>query len=542
MTSQTNQYSVAVVEQSYFNDTTFTPSANNSSPDLFDQWVITKDECEGQPCTYDVRNISTVVDMLQDVRNSQAHSFVRMDPLECISNYTQGFMRDYSDVVVVSSRSNASSPVLYTRYPERAISLDKTHSNPDPFHWVCHDLFPTNNSQVDRCSLNLAKERTDSGKNWSVYGGNPVEYCLARVAPDICELQFNLYLMLGVVVFGVVKVITLCVMVFRSSGHCLRTLGDAIVSFLEDPDPATKDMCLVSSKQIRKSGFQMTYTPQTFTGRRNRWLNSANTKEFLSSIGVGALYVLILTIALVFAVDGAKGFAWSNGLGVPNIQSLASFQNDDTGSSGIVPNLIVANIPQLGFSILYVLYTNIWSKMLVAHEFDRMTQAKKGLRVSNRPVGMQRSSRFFALPARYALPLMTCSAALHWLCSQSFFLVRINGVNAYGEIDKDDQIVRLGYSATGIVSLISLAAAILIGTLAIAFFRRLQTELGETSMSVLISAACHLKDYATEYGSEPWRQEMQWGDVSVGEANQEVRHCAFSPGLVRRPVVGQAYS
>ena len=539
-TSQANQYAVAAIEQSYFNNTNFTPSSNNSSPDLFEQWVG-KAECDGKPCSYDVQNISAVLELLSDIRNnSRAQFFVRMEPLECIQNYTSGFLQSYSDVVVVSQRSNATTPVLYTRYPQRSLSENKQHSNPDPFHWVCHDMVSSNSTTLQHCSLDLAKARTNSGKNWTVYG-NAVDHCLARVAPDVCELQFNLWLMLGVVVFGVIKVITMCFMVFwRPSGQFLRTLGDAVASFLEEPDPTTKDMCLVSSKQIRKHGFQTSYQPQTYTGRRPAWWTGANTTEFFASIGVSALYILILSVALFFAVNGAKGFAWSNGLGVPDIQSMASFRTDDTGSSGIVPTLLISNVPQLGFSILYVVFTNIWTKMLVAHEFDRMTQARKGLRVSVRPRGMQRSSRFFALPARYAIPLMACSAGLHWLCSQSFFMIRLDGVGLGGQIDKQDRIVRLGYSSTGIVCLIALSAVLLIGTVGMASFRRVNTELGETSMSVIISAACHQKDQQLEHEPELWKQAIQWGDVSNG--GQQVRHCAFTASMVRKPMIGQAYS
>ena len=465
-----------------------------------------------------------------------------MEPLECMQNYSAGFMQGYGDVVVVSSRTDADSPVLWTRYPQSSITVDKMDTNQDPFHWICHDLLASNSTSHDRCSLEMAMDRFNSGRNWTVYS-NPVNHCFARVIPDACHLQFNAWLMLAVVVFGVIKVLIIGYLVFsRPAGRFLRTMGDAIASFLEEEDPTTKDMCLVSSIQVRKHGFQTPYEPQIFTGSRPRWLSGANSTEFFSTIGISAFYILVLSIALFFAIDGAKGFAFSNGLGVPDIQSLASFQRDDTGSSGIVPTLLIANIPQLGFTLLYIVYTNIWSKLLVAYEFDRLTQIKKGLRVSERPRGMQRANRFFTLPVRYALPLMGCSAALHWLCSQSFFMVRIDGVNARKEIDPNDQLVRLGYSATGVVSLIGVSVGMMVATVCVGAFRRLRTGLGETSMSVVISAACHVK----RYEPEPWLQEIQWGDVTertdFGEGEeQRVRHCAFTARLAERPFVGQAY-
>lgn len=60
-------------------------------------------------------------------------------------------------------------------------------------------------------------------------------------------------------------------------------------------------------------------------------------------------------------------------------------------------------------------------------------------------------------------------------------------------------------------------------------------------MSVVISAACHLK----RYEAEPWLQAVQWGDVSNGAGEvkdgQIVRHCAFTSLLAERPTEGHAY-
>ncbi|KAH7068666.1 hypothetical protein FB567DRAFT_599060 [Paraphoma chrysanthemicola] len=543
-TTQANQYAIAVVDESILSNTTFQPTLENSSPDLFDQLVPARDDCGDRACSFDVRNETLLIELLRDITNGfNLTDFIRMEPWECISNYSSGFMRGYGDVAVVSAQSDADSPVLYTRFPQSSISPNKESSNPDPYHWICHDVINANNTSDDddRCSLDLARDRFDGGRNWTVYG-NRVSHCLARAIPDTCELQFNQWLMLGVVIFGGIKTIVIgYLLVVRPTGRFLRTLGDAIASFMEKEDPTTKNMSLVTSKQIRKNGFLEGYAPQIFTGQRPRWLNSANTTEFFTTVGISALYIVVLSIALFFAIDGAYGFAFESGLGVPDIQSMASFKPDDTGSSGIVPTLLVANIPQLGFSILYVIYTSIWGKLLVAHEFDRMTQVKKGLRVSERPQGMQRASHFFTMPARYALPLMSCSAALHWLCSQSFFMIRIDGVNSYGDIDQDDRLVRLGYSSTGVVALIAVSVTMLVSTVCIGAFRRLQTSLGETSMSAVISAACHPGRYETQ----PWLQEVQWGDVSEpteGMEEQSVRHISFTARLAERPIVGQAYS
>ncbi|KAF1361823.1 hypothetical protein EJ07DRAFT_71273, partial [Lizonia empirigonia] len=224
-------------------------------------------------------------------------------------------------------------------------------------------------------------------EDWAVYG-HPVDYCLARVEPELCHLQYNAYIMLAVVVFSVTKVLAIAVLVFtHPKGDFLCTIGDAVTSFLKDQDTTTKDMCLVSPAQIRKHGVGITYGPQVFTESRPRWWTGANTTEFFSTVGISA-------------------------------------GPDNVGSSTIVPTILTANIPQLGFSLLYVFYTNIWGNLLIAHEFDRLTREKKGLRISRKPYGRQRASHFFTLPTRYALPLMASSAVLRYLCLQSLFMAR----------------------------------------------------------------------------------------------------------------------
>lgn len=347
--------------------------------------------------------------------------------------------------------------------------------------------------------------------------------------------------MLAVIFFSVIKVLAIAILVFtHPDGEFLRTIGDAITSFLKEQDLTTKNMCLVSSVQIRKLGFTGPHSPQTFTKVRPRWWTSANTTEFFSTVGISGAFVVIISSTLYWAIEETSGTAFDSGLEKSNIQSLASLRPDDVSSSGIVPAILIANIPQVGFSLLCVFYINIWSKLLIAYEFDRLTRVKKGLRISERPKGQQRASHFFTLPIRYAFPLMACSTLLHWLCSQSLFMARFDGMSD-GQIVRKDQLVRLGYSVTGMIALILVNVGLTVVTICIAGFRRLGTGLGEISMSVVISAACHIN----RYEAEPWLQAVQWGYVSEGTGEfgdgPNVRHCAFTSLLAKPPIQHHLY-
>lgn len=247
-------------------------------------------------------------------------------------------------------------------------------------------------------------------------------------------------------------------------------------------------------------------------------------------------------------MNGAHGTAFENGFGVANIQSLASVQPDDASSSGIVPVSLMANPPQLGFSIVYLAYNNFFTRMLLAQELDRFASHAKGLRISEVSRGAQRSTRFLSLPARWAAPLLAFSTVAHWLLSQSLFLVRIDGVDANGNIDEDDRLTRLGYSVTGIISA---PAVFILGTVIavmLGFFKKLQSgHWGDgSSNSVVISAACHpgfFSGPSQESGISV--REVRWGDITpeTAEADTDagIRHCGFTSAGAAEPREGCLY-
>ena len=69
------QYAVAVVSRDFVDNTAFQVTPENSSPvlrfpdDEF-QWSSTTDPCNGNSCYWDVKNDTSIVQFLNDVRNS----------------------------------------------------------------------------------------------------------------------------------------------------------------------------------------------------------------------------------------------------------------------------------------------------------------------------------------------------------------------------------------------------------------------------------------------------------------------------------------
>lgn len=399
-----------------------------------------------------------------------------------------------------------------------------------------------------RCSPNLIKQMAETHSPWT-FDGSLIQYCLVRTEQEKCSLYYNVWLMLAVLVCGFIKTIVIIwICVRHSHNHNLRTFGDAVNSFLTNEDETTHNLCLISSKTFDRKGLEP-HAPQRYVSTRQRWYVSAGPKHFWTVTVLTLIYIVLLIVALYNAIEGAHGTAFDYGLGQSSIQSLANIQRDDAGSSGVVPNLLVANIPQLAFSFLYIGYNDIFAKIHIAREFNEYYQRPSGLRVSEKRIGAQLGSRFLNLPLHWGLIIMSVSTAMHWLTSQALFPVRVDGVDNAGVVDLDDQLVRLGYNSRAITALVVVLFLAVLATVWIGWIRRFEVGLGEMGNSLVISAACHPpRDWND---GEMGTKMVSWGDVTVEElgavkghnSNEEVvRHCSFAPVMPRRLVVGESYS
>src|SRR6266516_3151171 len=85
--------------------------------------------------------------------------------------------------------------------------------------------------------------------------------------------------------------------------------------------------------------------------------------------------------------------------------------------------------------------------LLLGDEWNDFAYRRKPLRVTA-PLGEQRSKYYLTMPYRYAIPVIILSGTLHWLISESFFLVRITAVSRAQVYD--DSVSSAGYSALAI--------------------------------------------------------------------------------------------
>ncbi|PGH13119.1 hypothetical protein AJ79_03826 [Helicocarpus griseus UAMH5409] len=175
---------------------------------------------------------------------------------------------------------------------------------------------------------------------------------------------------------------------------------------------------------------------------------------------------------------------------------------------------------------------------------------RKGLRVSTRPRGSQRSGYFLSLPYRYSIPFLTSSAVLHWLISLSFYLVNIKRHGSSSTLNPKFDGSTCGYSPVAIVATTVFGVSMIVVLVLLALFKRFKSGMPVAgSCSLAIAAACHPPSReeegdiiitTEETGGVDVTLPLKWG-VCKDKSGGVVPHCAFSSEEVEDPQDGIVY-
>ncbi|KAL4892330.1 hypothetical protein BDV59DRAFT_193836 [Aspergillus ambiguus] len=368
----------------------------------------------------------------------------------------------------------------------------------------------------------------------------PVDGCLSQDAPEQCQFYFSLPICLAVLACNATKAI-------------LLTVGDALSSFLDRPDSTTKGYCLLSRLDMIRGATP--WCPDTHLSESTNVIHLKDTMcclydqskghpEFLPRRGFWCRSVgwgpWTLTLSLFFSCLATSiglyiaGISWSGSRGMDTSISYiwALEMGKPTGSTIIVSGrdvillVLLSNAPQLVYSVLYFLCNGLLTSMHLAAEYNDYATQRKPLRVSW-PKGQQRWTYYISLPYRYGFPLVVVSIVLHWLLSQSLFLVKINSMDTHGNLTDYGAETACSFSLKAMfltILLGSLAMAVLIGL----GFRRFRSDMPlASSCSAAISAACHPAPKDTEASLKP----VKWGEILRRPKEPEDREHGRSDGL-----------
>ena len=278
----------------------------------------------------------------------------------------------------------------------------------------------------------------------------------------------------------------------------LVTMGDAVASFLSEEDPTTKNMCLFSQRDFRKNFSNR--GARKWHDRRYRWKDATGKTHRAVTIVLISIALIVVILLLRLGIDSLQTAGTATD--ASSLANLGYGTIDPRTSIITLPDKLItvafiANSPQVILSLLYFSYNSLLTAMLLGYEWTTYAQKRKGLRVSFKSKGEQRSKYFLQLPYRFGAPLLLLSGLLHWFVSQSIFVVAIDFYNAFGKpgsntrFDYVTDLKTCGYSPIAIISVIVLGGVMLIAIIGVGFIPYKGGITLAGSCSRAFSAACH---------------------------------------------------
>lgn len=207
----------------------------------------------------------------------------------------------------------------------------------------------------------------------------------------------------------------------------------------------------------------------------------------------------------------------------------------DFNARGAIITAWLANLPQVVLSFFYFSINRICTSICFANEWNKYAIKRRGLRVTS-PEGEQKSTHFLQLPTKFAAPLTIWSGLLHWLLSQSLFLVRLEARTRDGEVYPSSTCV-CGYSVVSLFTF-TMVLLLLITTIGLLLVSNVNVHVPPARhCSLVISAACHPPpdDVSCHL------KAIQWGVVQDG-MKDVAGHCTFTSHEIGKPEVGGLYA
>ncbi|KAM7203690.1 hypothetical protein V8F33_002005 [Rhypophila sp. PSN 637] len=354
-----------------------------------------------------------------------------------------------------------------------------------------------------------------------------IKYCLAQTGPEpTCSVAVNIPLLGAITALNLLTALTLglVLLLFRKSFHPLATLGDAISSFLQDPDPTTRGSCLLSKTDVWQGrwgqnpdngpGASTIAGAKYFVPKDHFWFGSLSLPRLVSVLFIWLACVGLTVSALALSIVAdprsqlspfGSGSEYSTVI-LPSILQASRLSSD-------VSAALVAALPHMLLAALYLSVNSLLTIFFLSHESSLFAVGPhRPLRVSNgRPEGSQISSLYLTLPRPISWFLMILFAGMGFTLSQSVFLTPLDLVDvdlASGSLFKDGpvqvQVMALSFSGVGLFILVGMFIflAIVVTVLGLrrappAAFVNGQAmgnplTLPAGSCSAVISARCHL--------------------------------------------------
>lgn len=183
-----------------------------------------------------------VYDEAYRLRNMKANSLERLDNLACINAYSNQFQTK-GNVLLVIDNSTSSKHILDSQ------AWNAPCGTPYSDRWVC-DCYGYNHDRP--CELDpKLKDLQSDPQRWAPFRSH-VSYCLSEIVPQECKIQSSLHLAIVVIILNFVKAAVMYILATNTTEAPFLTVGDAVASYIDQPDMSTRDMCFATRSKLRK--------------------------------------------------------------------------------------------------------------------------------------------------------------------------------------------------------------------------------------------------------------------------------------------------
>ena len=225
---------------------------------------------------------------------TEVQSWDTKDPVQCLSAYRPNIITEFRNVYIVVSgdTTNRSRPVI----DSRGSATQLRNSNLDCAAGGAGVL-------VSSCRADYVIKRLSQGIPWTV-NGREVKGCRVELRKEKCKLQFSSGIMTVIILCNLLKVICMLSAGLKDLGSTLLvTIGDAVDSFIQEPDGETKaihnagkDFILNTWMVSGESGLGSA----ALVWKKHRWRESVSQARWcvcavlcLAAVGVAAVLLKI---------------------------------------------------------------------------------------------------------------------------------------------------------------------------------------------------------------------------------------------------------
>jgi len=206
---------------------------------------------------------------MQEVFRQNPSRFERMNTTACIDEYAKEYLSQRSNLLLISDRYEDhtfnSSSGTFVRVAGSVGDVSILYSVENRYAWMCNlpigiwghdytssvvsDRYSTKTVEA-KCKIADVKKNATLGQ-WTLHGYR-VTGCLSEKAEETCSVGFNLAIGIVVIVMNFGKALCIILILFQRTDPPMITVGDAIASFLPEPDRLTGGRCLMTVEQFRK--------------------------------------------------------------------------------------------------------------------------------------------------------------------------------------------------------------------------------------------------------------------------------------------------